>query len=107
MITDRSSDLKNLRSTLLIMAFYTVRLLHYGPKPNGEVEQQNWSLLKSMRIAQAEGKDWKIELVHYLTTYRTTPHSVTRVCPAESLFGRRIRTKLPELCERAVNDEEL
>ena len=60
-----------------------------------------------MRIAQAEGKDWRIELVHYLATYRTTPHSVTGVCPAESLFGRRIRTKLPELCERAVNDEEL
>ena len=74
---------------------------------NGEVERQNRSLLKSMRIAQAEGKDWRIELVHYLATYRTTPHSVTRVCPAESLFGRRIRTKLPELCERAVNDEEL
>lgn len=60
-----------------------------------------------MRIAQTEGKDWRIELVHYLATYRTTPHSVTGVCPAESLFGRRIRTKLPELCERAVNDEEL
>ena len=74
---------------------------------NGEVERQNRSLLKSMRIAQAEGKDWRIELVHYLATYRTTPHSVTGVCPAESLFGRRIRTKLPELCERAVNDEEL
>ena len=74
---------------------------------NGEVERQNRSLLKSMRIAQAEGKDWRIELVHYLATYRTTSHSVTGVCPAESLFGRRIRTKLPELCERAVNDEEL
>ena len=74
---------------------------------NGEVERQNRSLLKSMRIAQVEGKDWRIELVHYLATYRTTPHSVTGVCRAESLFGRIRRTKLPELCERLVNDEEL
>lgn len=74
---------------------------------NGEVERQIWSLHKSMRIAQAEGKDSKNELIHYLATHRTTSHSVTGVCPAESLFGRRIRTKLPELCERAVNDEEI
>ena len=32
---------------------------------NGEVERQNRSLLKSMRIARAEGKKWRKELVHY------------------------------------------
>lgn len=72
-----------------------------------EVERQNWSLLKSMRILQVEGKGWKKELTHCIATYRTIPHSVTRVCPAESLFGRRIPTKLSELRERTVNDEEL
>ena len=74
---------------------------------NGEVERQNRSLLKSMRIAQAEGKNWRKELVHYLATYRTTPHTVTGVCPAELLFGRKIRTKMPELRETSVNDDEL
>ena len=74
---------------------------------NGEVERQNRSLLKSMRIAQAEGKNWKKELVRYLATYRTTPHTVTGVCPAELLFGRKIRTKMPELRETSVNDDEL
>ena len=29
--------------------------------------------------------------------YRTTPHKVTGSCPAELLFNRRIRTKLPGL----------
>ena len=87
-------------------------ILHHKVTPlwaqaSGEVERQNRSLLKSMRIAQAEGKDWRIELVHYLATYRTTLHSVAGVCPEESLFDRRIRTKLPELRERAVNDEKL
>ena len=69
---------------------------------NGEVERQIWSFAQ-----EYEGKDWRNELIHYLATHRTTSHSVTGVCPAESLFGRRIRTKLPELCERAVNDEEI
>ena len=60
-----------------------------------------------MRIAQAEGKNWRKELVRYLATYRTTPHTVTGVCPAELLFGRKIRTKMPELRETTVNDDEL
>lgn len=60
-----------------------------------------------MRIAQAEGKNWRKELVHYLATYRTTPHTVTGVSPAELLFGRKIRTKMPELRETTVNDDEL
>ena len=45
--------------------------------------------------------------MHYLATYRTTPHTVTGVCPAELLFGREIRTKMPELRETTVNDDEL
>ena len=45
--------------------------------------------------------------MHYLATYRTTPHTVTGVCPVELLFGREIRTKMPELRETTVNDDEL
>ncbi|KAL9969410.1 hypothetical protein ACROYT_G021627 [Oculina patagonica] len=74
---------------------------------NGEVERQNRSLLNCTRIAPAEGKNLRKELVRFLAAYRTTPHTVTGVCPAELLFGRKIRTKLPEFCETAVNDEEL
>ena len=74
---------------------------------NVEVERQNRSLLKSMRIVQAEGKNWRKELVHYLAKYRTTPHTVTGVCPAELLFARKTRTKMPELRETTVNDDKL
>ena len=49
------------------------------PQANGEVERQNRSLLKRMRIAQAEGK--------------------------ELLFGRKMRTKLPELREKVIASE--
>ena len=57
---------------------------------NGELERQKRSLLKSMRIAQAEGKNWRKELFHNLAAYRTTPYTVTGVCPAKLMFGRKI-----------------
>lgn len=74
---------------------------------NGEVERQNRSMLKSMKIAQAEGKNWRKELVTYLGAYRSTPHSITGKPPGELLFGRSIRTKLPEIREFVLNDGEL
>ena len=46
------------------------------PQANGEVERQNRSLLKRMRIAQAEGKEWKKE-VHkslYMKVYPSYYH---------------------------------
>lgn len=46
------------------------------PQANGEVERQNRSLMKRIRIAQSE-KKWKAELETYLLMYRSAPHSVT------------------------------
>lgn len=69
----------------------------YWPQANGEVERQNRSLLKVMRIAHAKHRDWKQELNKHLLAYRSTPHSTTGLSPAELMFGRKIRTKLPEM----------
>ena len=41
----------------------------------------------------------------FLMMYRSTPHSTTGVSPAELLFGRKIRTKLPQLQEFTCDDE--
>ncbi|CAC5383109.1 unnamed protein product [Mytilus coruscus] len=62
------------------------------PQANGEVERQNRSIMKRVKIVQGEGRDWKFEL---------------RVSPSELLFGRKIRTKLPELIDYNVNDFEV
>ena len=67
------------------------------PQANGEVERQNRSLLKALKIAQAEKKNLKVEMMKFLTAYRTTPHSSTGVSPAKLLFNREIRSKIPEL----------
>ena len=36
------------------------------PQANGEIERQNFSILKRLRIAQAEGCDWKSEMDKFL-----------------------------------------
>jgi len=52
-----------------------------------------------MKIAQVEGKEWKKEVCNYLVAYKLTPHATTGV---QLLFGRKMRTKLPELREEST-----
>lgn len=73
------------------------RVTPLWPQANGEVERQNRSILKRLKIAQVEKRNWRDELSDYLTMYRTTPHSTTGVSPSEMLFKRKIRTRLPTL----------
>ena len=75
------------------------------PQANGEVERQNRSLLKRIQIAHAEKKNWKKVLKTYLVAYRSLPHPTTGVSPAELLFGRKIRTRFPELNDVHVEHE--
>ena len=81
----------------------------FWPQANGEMERQNRSIVKRLRIAQTEEKLWREELLTYLFAYRTTPHSVTGVPPAELMFHRKIKTKLPELpsSDNLTHDEEI
>ena len=85
------------------MVFIIETPLH--PAANGEVERQNRSLMKRIRIAKAENKDWQKEIQEYIFAYRTTPHSVTNLTPAEMMFGRKLRTKLPEFVSKQVDEE--
>ncbi|XP_062557925.1 uncharacterized protein LOC134222787 [Armigeres subalbatus] len=69
----------------------------YWPQANGEVERQNRSLLKRMKIAHALHDNWKAELEHYLNLYNNTPHTITGKAPSELLQGRKLRSKLPQV----------
>ena len=51
---------------------------------------------KSVRIAHSQGKHWKTELYRFLLDYRTTPHVTTGIAPADLLFNRQIRNRLPD-----------
>ena len=78
------------------------------PQANGEAERQNRTLLKSLKEAEAEGKKRKDELDKFLLAYRTTPHSSTGATPAFLMFGRELKTKLPELRpNKSVLDESM
>lgn len=72
----------------------------YWPQANGEVERQNRSLQKTIQITQLQKGNWRKELLNYLLMYRSTPHTVTGKSPAELLFSRKVRDKLPTLKER-------
>lgn len=84
-----------------------VNTIPFWPAMNGEVERQNRSLLKRMRIAQELGKDWRAEMRKYLLTYHATSHSTTGKSPAELMFGRKIRSKLPQVESVNLNDGEV
>ena len=49
-----------------------------------------------MKVAHVEGKNWREELQKFLLAYRTTPQASNGVTHA-FLFGRELKTKLPEL----------
>ena len=72
------------------------------PQANGEVERQNRSLLKCLQIAYVEGKNCRTEFVTWLAAYRSTPQAATGASPFSLMFGREMRTKLPELRRETV-----
>ena len=75
------------------------------PQANGEVERFMQSLKKVYRCAQIESKSWKQELYKLLRNYRATPHVTTGSPPATLLFGRPMRTRLPESeCQSLPDD---
>ena len=75
------------------------------PQANGEIERQNRTILKRLRIAQAEGRNLRLEVDRSLMMYRSTPDTTTGVSPAELLYRRNYRTKLPQLGESTSESE--
>jgi hypothetical protein len=74
------------------------------PKANGEVERMMRNLKKLYRTATTTQQNWKQALNQYLRNFRATPHSSTGIAPATLLFGREVRTRLPEMPPKARND---
>ena len=72
------------------------------PHANGHVDRQNRTLLKALKVAHVEGKEWRGELNRFLLAYRSTPQVSTGVTPAFLMFGRELKTRFPEL-KRADN----
>ncbi|CAB4040725.1 uncharacterized protein K02A2.6-like, partial [Paramuricea clavata] len=80
------------------------RITPYWPQANGEAERFMKTVTKAIRTAHSEGKRWQSELDLFLLNYRSTPHSTTHTSPAELLFNRSIRNKLPSFSSLQHND---
>lgn len=88
-----STDFEDFCSTKGIHLNHTAP---YWPQANGEVERQNRSLLKRLKIANALYGDWKAEMTQYLEMYNNTSHSTTGKAPSELLQNRKLRFKFPD-----------
>lgn len=89
---------------------YGIKLTHttpYWPCANGEVERQNRSLLKVLKISQQRSTNLEEALQEYLYMYSVTPHSVTGVPPATLMFGRRFRDLFPHVQDEVTFDDEM
>ena len=69
---------------------------------NAEAERFMQPLGKALKTACIEGRPWKQELNRFLLQYRTTPHTSTNVPPAEWLFNRTVKGKLPILEKQSI-----
>ena len=54
------------------------------------------TLGKTIKASAIHRGKWKQELAIMLRNYRATLHATTGATPAELLFGRKLRIKLPE-----------
>ena len=82
------------------------RITPLWPQVNGQVENLNKSLEKSLKAASVKGKPWRPELQRLLRAYRCTPHTTTNFTPHRLLYWRDPRTKLPQLTEHVHPDDE-
>ena len=67
------------------------------PRGNAQAEGSNKPLMKAIRSAVVEQRNWKQEMYQFLRQYRATPHTSTKFSPHRLLFGREHDTTLPHV----------
>ena len=90
-----------------IKGFHHRKITPCWPKANSEAERFMRTMGKSIKTSVAEGRNWRKELNQFMLNYRATPHSTTGVSPAELLFNRPLRTKLPALTASVDPDDSI
>ena len=76
------------------------------PEANGLAERFMQTLEKSWETAVVDNINPLAALNQLLKTYRNTEHAVTKRKPAEWLFGRPIRTRIPDIKLQTQRDDE-
>lgn len=63
-------------------------------------------MCKMIHTAVVEGRDPKKALNSYLLAYRAAQHLTTGKSPAEMLYNRQMKTKLPRMLQEGNVDKE-
>ena len=86
------------------MGLSTGRSHHFGQE---QMQRQRFmrTVKKCIKAAKVEKKSWRQEEQRFLRSYRSTPHTTTGKTPYEALFKREMKTKLPQLAVKPVNDD--
>lgn len=87
------------------LGFKHQKITPLWPQANGEVERVMRTLNKAIQIASVEGTPRMRVITEYLRNYRATPHTTTGKTPAELLFKRSIRVRLPEYSVPESDDQ--
>ena len=70
-----------------------IRTAAYHQSSNGQAERYVQTVKNSLESNYCNNKTFKERLFDFLTSYRSTPHTVTNQMPAEMFIGRNIRTR--------------
>lgn len=89
-----------------------IKLIHstpLNPTENGLVERSMQGINKITAIANLRKDNWKEALADYVAAYNSWPHQVTKIPPAELMFGRPVRGLLPNIRtdQQHMDDDEL
>ena len=76
------------------------------PEANGLAENFMKNLKKTWNIAKMENKSPQQELYNFLRHYRATPHTTTGKAPAELLFNRPYKTRLPQVATDTMDKDQ-
>lgn len=91
------------------LGFHHRKITPFWPQANGSAERFMQTLGKALRIAGTIQIPWRQQLCLFLREYRATPHSTTNTSPAELMFRRKLRTKIPNIATETpvVSDHDL
>lgn len=89
------------------MGFKHRKITPMWPRANGTVERLNQPLMKVIRAAHIENKNWRLELFKFLRSYRATPHPSTGKSPGELLFNRQLHYTLPVVLPTTPSDQDV
>lgn len=86
-----------------------VKMIHstpLNPTENGLVERSMQGINKTATLARLTKQNWKDALADYVAAYNSWPHHVTKVPPAELMFGRAVRSLLPNVKVNSAQSQD-